>query len=195
MTDLKDRIEIVLKTLLEIPGVITVKALSRDEMSEILMIEKEEEEKIVFGMCKSINKGIREALGMEYTIGLVIKSSEFQHPHHPHMVMICGTEITGEIVSDVEKIQEMRKDTSNFFLWDNFVVYMKKLPKNPRERNKMRVVYEPRKPHFLQDLSFIQESVFGTLSIKGDTYLKKILSISSKDPMIGTGLVGLNIKK
>lgn len=177
------------------PGVITVKVLSRDEIREILLIETEEEEKIVFGMCKSINKGIREALGMEYTIGLVIKSSEFQHPHHPHMVMICGTEVTGELISDEEKIQEMRESTSNFFLWDNFVVYMKKLPRNPRERSEMRVVYEPGKPHFLKGLSFIQNSVFGTLSIKGDSYLKKILSISSKDPMIGTCLVGLDIKK
>jgi hypothetical protein len=189
------KLEGVLRTLRECRGVIAIKVLSEEERREILDIEGRVEEKIVFGLCKSLNKGLREALQREFTVAMVIQTSEFQYPHHPYMSMIWGDQVVGELVKDEKKVEELRKNPGNLFLWENFVVYMKKLPRNPKERGEMRVVYLPREPLQLKGLPYIKNSVSGTPSTEGDTLIKKMLAIQSEELTIGTCLVGFNIKK
>ena len=185
----------VLRTLRECRGVLALKVLSEEEKGEILDTEGRVEEKIVFGMCKSLNKGLREALQREFTVAMVIQTSEFQYPHHPYMSMTCGDQVVGELVRDEKKAEELRKTPGNLFLWDNFVVYMKKLPRNQKERDEMQIVYLPRTPPQLKGVSYVKNSVFGTPSTEGDTLIKKMLAIRSEKPTVGTCLVGFNIKK
>lgn len=87
------------------------------------------EEKIIFGMCKSLNRGLREALQRKFTAAMVIRSTEFQYPHHPSMNMVCDDEIVGEQVNDEKRIKELKETPGNFFLWEEFVVYVRKLPR------------------------------------------------------------------
>ena len=188
-------LEGILRTLQECRGVLALKVLSEEEKREILDTEGRVEEKIVFGMCKSLNKGLREALQREFTVAMVIQTSEFQYPHHPYMSMICGDQVVGELIRDEKRVEELRKIPGNLFLWENFVVYMKKLPRNPKERDEMRVVYLPREPLQLKELPCTENSVFGTPSTEGDTLIKRILTIQCKEPTVGTCLVGFNIKK
>jgi len=188
-------LEGVLRALQECRGAIAIKVLSEKEKGEILDTEGGVEEKIVFGMCKSLNKGLREALQREFTVAMVIQTSEFQYPHHPYMSMICGDQVVGELIRDEKKVEELRKTPGNLFLWENFVVYMKKLPRNPKERDEMRIVYLPREPLQLKGLPCVKDSVFGTPSIEGDTLIKKMLAVSSQESTVGTCLVGFNIKK
>ncbi len=184
----------VLRTLRECRGVIAIKVLSEEEKREILDVETMVEEKIAFGMCRSLNKGLREALEREFTVAVVIQTSEFRYPHHPYMVMVLGDEVMGELVNNKQKIGELRKDPYNLFLWENFVVYMKRLPRNPKERKEMRIVYLPRKPTQLQELPSVTDSVFGVPSPEGDTLIKRMLAIGSEESIVGTCLVGFNIK-
>ncbi len=188
------QLEGVLRTLRECRGVIALKVLSEEEKREILDTEGRVEAKIVFGMCKSLNKGLREALQREFTVAMVIQTSEFQYPHHPYMSMVWGDQVVGELIKD-EKVEELRKNRGNLFLWENFVVYMKKLPRNPKERDEMRIVYLPREPLQLKGLSYVKDSVFGTPSTEGDTLIKSMLAIRSEEPTVGTCLVGFNIKE
>jgi len=188
-------LERVLRTLRECRGVIAIKVLSEEEKGEILDTEGRVEEKIVFGMCKSLNKGLRKALQMEFTVAMVIQTPEFQYPHHPYMSMICGDQVVGELIEDEKRVKELRKTPGNLFLWENFVVYTKKLPRNPKERDEMRIVYLPREPPQLKGLPYIKDSVFGTPSTEGDTLIKRMLAIRSEEPIVGTCLVGFNIKK
>lgn len=189
------RLETVLTVLRECRGVIAIKLLSKAEKKEILDVESKVEEKIIFGMCKSLNKGVREALQREFTVAMVIQTSEFQYPHHPYMIMVCEDRIIGELVKDPKKVEELRKSPNSFFLWDNFVVYMKKFPRDPNERRKVRIVYLPREPLQLQGVSYVKDSVFGTPSTQGDILIKKMLNVKSKDLTMGTCLVGFNIKE
>jgi len=189
------QLEEVLRTLRVCRGVMALKVLSEEEKGEILDTEGRVEEKIVFGMCKSLNKGLREALQREFTVAMIIQTSEFQYPHHPYMSMICGDQVVGELVKDKKGVEELRKTPGNLFLWENFVVYTKRLPRNPKERDEMRIVYLPREPLQLKGLPYVKNSVFGTPSTEGDTLIKKMLAIRSEEPTIGTCLVGFNIKK
>lgn len=195
MGDVDARVEEVLKTLQDCCGVIAVKVLSEEEKREILKVEGEEEEKIIFGMCRSLNEGVREALKREFTVAMIIDTSKFQYPHHPYIIMKCGDKVLGELIGDEEKIEELRRDPSNLFLWRNFVVYMKRLPRDPKERKKMRVIYLSREPPQLQSLSYIRNSVFGTPSTRGDILIKRMLTVQSQDPNVGTCLIGFNIER
>jgi len=187
------RIEEILKILRECSGVIAVKMLSEEEKKEILNAESKAEEKIVFGMCKSLNKGVREAVQREFTVAMVIQTSDFKYPHHPYMIMVCGDQVLGELVDDQKKIEELRKNPNNLFLWENFVVYMKKIPRNREEREKMRLIYLPREPVQLRGIPYVRDSVFGTPSTQCDMLIKKMLGIQSQDITIGTCLIGFNI--
>jgi hypothetical protein len=189
------QLEEVLRSLRECRGVLAMKVLSEGDKEKILDVESKVEEKTVFGMCKSLNKGVRESLQRESTVAMVIQTSEFEYPHHPYMSMMCGDQVVGELVNDEERIEEMKKNPTNLFLWRNFVVYIRKLPRDPEERKKMRVVYLPREPTQLRGLQHVRNSVFGTPSTEGDTLIKSMLCIESKESVLGTCLVGFDIEE
>ena len=189
------QLEEVLKSLRECRGVLAMKVLSERDKEKILDVESEVEEKTVFGMCKSLNKGVRGSLQREFTVAMVIQTSAFEYPHHPYMSMICGDQVVGELVNDEKRIEKLKKNPTNLFLWKNFVVYIRKLPRDPEERKKMRVVYLPREPIQLRGLQHLRNSVFGTPSTEGDTLIKSMLCIESKESVLGTCLVGFDIEE
>lgn len=187
----------VIKTILDIlshdDGVVTSRLLSKEEKRRILDKEKEAEDRILFGMCKSLNEGVRDAITSEYTVALIIDTSVFQYPHHPHMSIVWEDQIVGEQVNDDEKIMELKKDRFNFFLWDTFVIYIKKLPKAPKDRDRIRFVYRRRVPLQLKGVSDVSNPVFGTPSTETDLFIKNMLHIEVKDAVIGTCLVGFDL--
>ncbi len=186
-------LEEVLEILRDCRGVLAIKVLTEEEKTRILHVESKVEDRIIFGMCRSLNKGLREALQREFTITMVIQTSDFDYPHHPYMNIMSGDQVIGELVHDKEKIRELRKDPSNFFLWDNFFVDRKKLPRDPEERRKLRVVYVPREPLQLRGMQSVTKAVFGTPSTEGDTLIKRMLDSKSESITIGTCLVGFDM--
>ena len=182
-----------LDKLRQCQGVLAVKALSEQEKQRISDVECEAENKIVYGMCRSLNQGVRESLERDFTVAMIIQTSEFQYPHHPYMNIVCREQVVGELVRDKEKIDELRKDPGNVFLWDNFVVNMKKLPRDPKRRREMRLVYVPREPLQLRGSEDIGNVVFGTPSTEGDALIKNMLDFRSNDIVVGTCLVGFDV--
>lgn len=188
------QLERILEILKNDEGVKTLRTLSKEEKQKLLDVEKREEKKIVYGMCMSLNKGVREALQRDFTIAIIINTSEFKYPNHPSMIITCEDQVIGEVIIEKKKVEELRKDPSNVFIWDNFVVYMKKLPRDPGERKKMRLIYVPGKPVQLVAEKCIRDSVFGTPSTEGHALLMQILSYQSMEDIIGTCLIGFNLE-
>lgn len=187
------KIRNILDILSHDEGVITTRLLSNEEKYRILNKEQEVEDRIIFGMCKSLNEGVRDAIDSEYTIALIIDTSVFRYPHHPHMSIMWKDQIVGEQVNDDEKLKELKKDRLNFFLWDTFVIYMKKLPKAPKDRDQIRFVYRRRVPRQLKGISNVCNPVFGTPSTESDLLIKDMLHIEAKDADIGTCLIGFDL--
>jgi len=186
-------IKTILDMLSQDEGVITTRLLSNEEKYRILNKEQEAEDRILFGMCKSLNEGVRDAIDSEYTVALIIDTSVFRYPHHPHMSIMWKDQIVGEQVNDDEKITELKKDRFNFFLWDTFVIYMKKLPKAPKDRDQIRFVYRRRVPLQLKGISRVCNPVFGTPSTDSDLLIKDMLQIEATDAVIGTCLIGFDL--
>ena len=190
-----DCLELILKTLRDCRGVKTLKVLTADEKKKILEVEEKAEERVAYGMCKTLNQGIKETLNRDYTAAVVIDTSIFEYPHHPYILMVYDDTIVGEQVKDLKRIEELKRDRANFFLWDNFVIYTERLPKGREERQKLRIVYPPRETLQLEGITCVEKGTFGTPSTDGDTLVKKLLSFASTDSVIGTCLIGFDIKR
>jgi len=184
----------VLGSLMGMKGVLSVKMLGECEKAELLSAESKSEERVVLGMCRSYNRGIREALERDASIAIVINSSEFLYPHEPHMHMLYKDEVVGEEVYDERKASELRGSRNNVFLWSNFVVYQDRLPRDRKGREEMRITYLPRSFPELAEIGRVEDGVFAEPSMDGDLTVKRMLNFHSTDPVVGTCLVGFNIR-
>ena len=195
MERVNDCLELILKTLRDCRGVKTLKVLTTEEKKKIIEVEEEAEEKVAYGMCKTLNQGIKETLNRDYTVAFVMDTSIFEYPHHPYILMVYDDTIVGEQVKDLKKKEELKRDRTNFFLWDNFVIYTQRLPKEQEERQKLRIVYPPRETLQLEGITCVEKGTFGTPSTDGDSLVKKLLSFASVNSVMGTCLIGFNIKR
>lgn len=182
----------IAKALESLKGVIKLKLLNTEERNGILEVEEREEEKIVWGMCKTINQGVREALDREFTAGMIIDSARFEYPYHPHMTIRYRDIVVGEEVSK-EIAAELKKEKTNIFLGDKFVVYFRRIPREPEARQELRLHYLARPFNILGGQAAVCDCVLGVPSVEGDAKLKEILKVKRKEPEIGTCLIGYNL--
>jgi len=173
-------------------GVEGIQFLTSVEKERLLAVEETVEDKIAYGMCKTSNNGLREALRREFTAVLLIDSSIYEYPHHPSMVMAYDGIVVGEQVKDPVKRGELRKDRNNFFLWDEFVVYTLLLPREKDAKQRLRMVYKPMDVNQLDSVKCVDEAVFGTPSTEGDTLLKELMNCGETHTEIGTCVIGFN---
>jgi len=183
----------VLGSLMGMRGVLSAKALGEGERADLLSAESKSEERVVLGMCRSFNRGVREALERDASIAIVINSSEFLYPHEPHMRLLHNDEVVGEEVYDERRASELRGSRNNVFLWKNFVVYQDRLPRDRKARGEMRITYLPRPFPELAKIGRVEDGVFAEPSMDGDLAVKRMLGFTSTDPVVGTCLVGFNI--
>ena len=174
-------------------GVEGVQFLSSEEKDSLLAVEEAAEDKVAYGMCKTSNKGLREALLRDFTAVLLIDSSTYEYPHHPSMVMVYDGIVVGEQVKDPDKREELRKDRKNFFLWDEFVIYTPLLPRETEAKQRLRMVYKPMEVTQLEPVHCVDDAVFGTPSTEGDTLLKELMNCGATHPDIGTCVIGFNM--
>jgi len=192
---LKKRNELgIMRTLEALEGVIGLRLLNTEEKDEILKVETQEENQIVWGMCRSFNEGVREALNREFTVAIIVDSSRFKYPYHPHMEIRHKDKIVGEEVNE-EKAAELRKEKTNIFLWDTFVIYFGNMPRGPAAREEMRLYYRARPFEILKNSNIIGNCVLGVPSMEGDARIKALLNAATGRPEIGTCLVGYNLSK
>jgi len=181
----------IVEALEALKGVMRVRLLEPEEKDEIIEIEMKEEEKVVWGLCRSFNEGVREALGREKTAAMVIDSSSFQYPYHPHMKIRYRDRVLGEEVSE-EEIAELKEKRPNFFIGDDFVLYLDRFPRHPKRREEVRLYYLARPFKIEECNSKVEDCILGVPSAAGDKKMKELLNVETIEPEIGTCLVGYN---
>jgi len=190
----EEKLEVVVEALRQCRGVRRLKLLTDEEKRRLLEVEAEVERRVILGICPSLNLGVREALDRPFTVAMVIQSSEFPYPHHPHMRIVLGDMVVGEQVSAKDRVSELRRSPENMFLWDNFVVYRSRLPRDMDGRRRLRFLYLPRPFPALQDLAEVRDEVLGVPSAEGDKSVKTLLGEMSSEPTLGTSLIGFSLR-
>jgi hypothetical protein len=176
-------------------GVEGITLLTSEEKDRLLKVEEVAEDKIAYGMCKTLNNGLKEALRRDFTAVLLIDSSTYEYPHHPSIFMVYDDNVVGEQIKDLAIREELRKDRKNFFLWDEFVVYTRLLPREKEAKQRLRMVYKPMDVTQLELVHCVEEAVFGTPSTEGDSLLKELMNCEEMHPVIGTCVIGFNYKE
>jgi hypothetical protein len=180
--------------LKRLKGVLAVKALTDNEKNQILELEKRNEDKKYFEMCKTLNKAARTAMERDITVALVIQTSEFKYPPPPYMQMMYRDQIVGEFVYDKDKIGELKRTKVTVFLGENFVVYLPKIPKDVTAREDMRMTHITKPFMELEELDGIKGAVFGEPCNESDKVIKKLLYIDTNDQTVGTCIIGFNVE-
>jgi len=189
-----EKLKVAIETLRQCRGVRRLKLLTDDEKRLLLGVEAEVERRVILGLCPSLNLGVREAVDRRFTVAMVIQTSEFPYPHHPYMRVMLDDMVVGEQVSARGRVSELRKLPGNMLLWDDFVVYRSRLPRDLEGRRRMRLVYLPRPFPALHDLAEVRDEVLGVPSAEGDQLLKSLLGETSNEPTLGTSLIGFLLR-
>lgn len=192
MDNIDDCLTEAIDVLRHCVGVESIRVLTSDEKDRLLTVEEAAEDKIAYGMCKTSNNGLREALLRDFTAVILVDSSTYEYPHHPSMVMVYDDIVVGEQVKDPAIREGLRKDRKNFFLWDEFVIYTPILPREKEAKQRLRMVYKPMEVTQLESVNCIDDAVFGTPSTEGDTLLKELMNSGERHPEIGTCVIGFN---
>ena len=166
-------LENVIKQLKEVPGVVDVIVLARDNIEAIYALEEEAEKKIMMGFAKGLNLGVREALKRSHVLA-AITDMNFNWGDKPVVKMVIGEEVVGEEVRDSRLLEEYRR-RGNLVL-GNFVIYRDKV-KSIRERGKeccvLLLPLELSKPVRVENVINV---VVGSPSPPADLFIKRLFN-------------------
>jgi hypothetical protein len=184
----------MLKTLSffgKLDGVVQARILSNSEKKLLTEIESRNEEKKFMGMCRTHNKAARDGMSRKHTLALIIKGGQFKAIPFPRMKMMYKGELVGEELYEKDRIEELKKDSKNLFLWENFVMFMRKMPKDRSEYDRVVIIHTPSK-HIPQDLSMFENLVMGEPCGESDLVIKEWFGFKPQEGIFGTILIGFD---
>lgn len=174
----------VLEALRKLKGVIKVASLSPEDRAEVERLEREAEEKVLMGICKGINKGVREVLGKK-TVFACATDSSLRWPNTSLVKITCEDETIGEDIYDEKELGRLKEEGN--LVAGNLVFYKDKMRLLKEKMEKIRVIMLPLSIPELERLG----AVVGSPSPPADIFLKKKLGVTDKDPSVGTIIVGV----
>ena len=172
-------------------GVIQLSVLDDIQRKALLEIESRNEAKKLMGMARTHNKAARDAISLRHTLAIIIKGGEFKHIPFPRMRMMYGETLVGEELYEQERIEALKKSRENVFIWDNFVIFMKMVPKGKDELDKLIIIHTPSKD-IPQDTKDFENLVLGEPCAESDQAIKTWARFESGQGVFGTILVGFD---
>jgi len=159
--------------------------LSHEEVAEVLRLEGEAEKKVMMGLCKGINLGLREALKRRYVFACATDLN-LTWPECSYIKLVCDGEVVGEDLYDKATLENLKKKGN--VVAGNLVLYKDKTKALKERRDEMRVHMLPME---IPELT-ICGAVVGVPSPPTDIYLKTRLEIDTEDNRLGTVVVGVD---
>lgn len=170
---------------MKLKGIVKVALLSKEDVAEVERLEREAEGKVLMGLCKGINLGVREALGRRAVYACITNSS-LRWPKTSLVKIICDGETIGEDIYDEVELERLKKEGN--IVVGNLVFYKEKMRLMKENREKISIIMLPLRIPELEG----QGTVVGSPSPPADLYLKKRLGAPQDDPNIGTIIIGVN---
>ncbi|MEM3485968.1 MAG: hypothetical protein QXU33_01885 [Candidatus Methanomethyliaceae archaeon] len=174
----------VLKKLMGLKGIIKAALLSQEDRAEIERLEREAEGKVLMGLCKGINLGVREALRKKAVYACITNAS-LRWPKTSLVKIVCDEETIGEDVYDEGELEKLKNEGN--IVMGNLVFYKDKMRLIKEKIDKISLIMLPLQIPELAGLGM----VVGSPSPPADLYLKKKFGVSEDDPNIGTIVVGV----
>lgn len=184
-----DEIEKKIRLALEgVKGVLGIKVLSQEEREKILELEQEAEKKVLFGMGKGFNAGLREILKRDFVV-VIITDNEFEWPPEPAIQIVCDDEVIGEEIKSPEKAEDYKKQ--GHIVAGNLVIFKDKA-KSIMSRKNFTVVFPPMSFKQLEGVDEFTDVISASPCPPSHLFLIEWMSVNNAP---GTILVGFNLKR
>lgn len=170
---------------MKMKGIVKVALLSKEDVDEVERLEREAEGKVLMGLCKGVNLGVREALGRRRVYACITNSS-LRWPKTSLVKIVCEGETIGEDIYDEAELERLKKEGN--IVVGNLVFYREKMRLMKENREKMSVIMLPLRIPELEGRGM----VVGSPSPPADLYLKRKLGVPEDDPKMGTIIIGVN---
>ncbi|MGQ9759775.1 MAG: hypothetical protein ACUVQ5_04290 [Candidatus Methanomethylicaceae archaeon] len=157
--------------------------MDEEDRAEVERLEREAEEKVLMGLCKGTNMGVREALNKK-VVFVCATDLSLRWPKSSLIRIVCDGETIGEDIYDEERLNRLKNEGN--IVAGNLVFYKDKMLLLKEKRENIRVLMLPLLIPELESLG----AIIGSPSPPTDLYLKKKLGITDKDPNLGTIIVG-----
>jgi hypothetical protein len=166
-------------------GIVKVQRLDTAQKEAVLKLEREAEEKVLMGLCKGINVGLREALSRKDTFACLTDET-MVWPQCSYIKLYCGDELIGKDVYDEAELKQSKEEGN--IVAGNLVFYRNKMGLFKEKPSEMRVHMMPME---ITELCACG-AVVASPSPPTDTYLKGLLGADLADRHLGTIVVGVD---
>lgn len=186
-------IEILRNEVKRVKGILDVKEFSFKDKENLIRIEKEAEEKSLFGLGKVINSGVFKVLDLKIIL-VALTSMEFDWGFHPSLILKKGDMIVGEEVRDPHKIDELKSKREVWFMHRTFIVYKDRItwPKDIMDKVcHFEIPAIPCEWECVKCLQPMTKLYFANPSPPGDIFLKERYFGGQDQRGLGTILVGV----
>jgi hypothetical protein len=185
-SEIEKKIRLALKG---VKGVIDIKVLSsQEERDKLLELEQEAEKKVLYGIGKGLNTGLREVLKRDFVV-VIINDNEFEWPPEPAIQIVCDGEVIGEEIKFPEKAEEYKKQ--GHIVAGNLVIFKDKT-KAIMSRKDFTVVFPPMSFKQLEGIDEFTDVISASPCPPSHLYLIERMNVNYAP---GTILVGFNLKR
>jgi hypothetical protein len=173
------------QVLTSLKGVIKAQRLDAPQREAALNLEHEAEEKVLMGLCKGVNVGLREALSKK-NVFACLTDDTLVWPQCSYIKLYCGEELIGKDIYDEAELK--RRKEKGDIVAGNLVFYKDKMGKLKEKPSEMRVHMMPME---ITELCACG-AVVASPSPPADNYLKGLLGADLSDKRLGTIVVGVD---
>ncbi len=180
--------------LVNIEGFVSFIKIDQKDIQKILNMEQKAENLTALGTILAENQGVRNALSRKVVYAIAYYSiffSNFKDDITSSVIMTSGKDILGEEITDLNKLNELKKRNDAVIIGSSFVLYPDKIRRSTAEA---KIVLPERSFLPLQSLSYAKNIVSGSPSPPVDNYLKMKMNVNCNDPDIGTVIVGFELQ-
>lgn len=170
-------------------GILDVGWIAEEDAATISELEKDLHDKGLGGIGKYCNAGVFEVISRQF-ICAVLNNNEFRHADKPCLSWMMGDVVIGEEVTDERHLESLKASGKVKVIGRNFVIYYDRI----RAAASQPPVFVCRALAFpeVEGVPGVRDVLSASPVGAADLYLKNKFGWDTKDPALGTILIGFN---
>lgn len=170
-------------------GILDVGWIAEEDARAISELEKDLQEKGLGGLGKYCNQGIFQVVSRQI-ICAVLNNNEFRHADKPCLSWMMGDVVIGEEITDKDYLESLKTSGTVKVIGRNFVIYYDRI----KAATSQPPVFVCRALAFpeIEGIPGVRDVLSASPIGTADLYLKNKFGWDTKDPVLGTILIGFN---
>ena len=142
------------------------------------------------GLGRYYNEGMRQVLSRK-EVCVVLNNNDFRHASDPCLLWVAGGIVIGEEIADPRRLEILRGAKDVKLIGRNFALYLDRMEEVLGEEPQFVVQGLPFPE--MKTVSGIKDILSASPQGSADLYLKGLFKWETRDPSLGTILIGFNV--